>query len=595
MSSPPTLATGVELIGEYQGSGLDDPPYLARRPDGQVVQMKRLLFLVAEELDGRRDYKAIADEATDRYGVRLRPDQAEVLVDRLRALGVAAGENGATPAGRKVDPLIALKLRAAVVPTRVVERIATVFAPLFAAPVVVLALSALVALDVWLFGYHGLAQSVRQTLVHPALMLVTLGLIVLATAFHECGHAAACHYGGARPGKIGAGIFVVWPAFYTDVTDAYRLGRAGRIRTDLGGVYFNGIFALLVGAAYFATGFEPILLLIPLQHAEILHQLLPFIRLDGYYVVSDLAGVPDMAARIKPTLVGLLPWRRMDASAAELKPWVRVVTRAYVLTLAPLIALFFGLLLYSLPRMLATTWDTGRTELHTIGSSDWSGTAVAVIQLLLLLIVPVGTLITLTQLTRRTTIGIWRATDGRPAARTTAVAAALGVAAVAAIALAPSSRYHPIGPHERGTLGDVLARSTAPAPARPARPTRPPAPTTHPVTPVTPVVPSTSHRRHRPAATTPTTTTAVRPSPAPTTTTAPVPMHPVATTPAVTVSTPVTTATVPTATLPVPTLSTPTVTTPTLPTPTITTPTLPITTPTLPTVTTPTITTPIGP
>ena len=74
-----------------------------------------------------------------------------------------------------------------------------------------------------------------------------LGLAVASMLFHECGHAAACRYGGARPGVIGVGFYVVWPAFYTNVTDAYRLGRAGRIRTDLGGVYFNAVFVLAAG------------------------------------------------------------------------------------------------------------------------------------------------------------------------------------------------------------------------------------------------------------------------------------------------------------------------------------------------------------
>ena len=40
-------------------------------------------------------------------------------------------------------------------------------------------------------------------------------------------------------------VYVVYPAFFTDVTSSYRLGRAGRLRTDLGGVYFN---ALTIGA-----------------------------------------------------------------------------------------------------------------------------------------------------------------------------------------------------------------------------------------------------------------------------------------------------------------------------------------------------------
>ena len=46
---------------------------------------------------------------------------------------------------------------------------------------------------------------------------------------------------GPRPGAMGAGLYIVWPAFYTDVTDTYRLGRGGRLRTDLGGLYFNAV------------------------------------------------------------------------------------------------------------------------------------------------------------------------------------------------------------------------------------------------------------------------------------------------------------------------------------------------------------------
>ena len=55
------------------------------------------------------------------------------------------------------------------------------------------------------------------------------------------GYAAACHRGGAEPGAIGVAVYVVYPAFFTDVTASYRLSRAGRLRTDLGGVYFNAL------------------------------------------------------------------------------------------------------------------------------------------------------------------------------------------------------------------------------------------------------------------------------------------------------------------------------------------------------------------
>src|SRR3954451_13529056 len=64
------LADGVELVGEYEDSGFKEPPLLARRADGQMIQLSRLLYLVAAACDGRRDHEAVADAVTARYGDR---------------------------------------------------------------------------------------------------------------------------------------------------------------------------------------------------------------------------------------------------------------------------------------------------------------------------------------------------------------------------------------------------------------------------------------------------------------------------------------------------------------------------------------------
>src|SRR5205823_3340271 len=121
----------------------------------------------------------------------------------------------------------------------------------------------------WLFGVHGISQGLRHVIYQPALVLVLLAGVIVATAFHELGHASALRYGGGEPGVMGVGVYIVWPAFYTDITDSYRLGKWGRLRADTGGMYFNAIFALGSVAAYAATGFEPLLLLVVLQNFAI--------------------------------------------------------------------------------------------------------------------------------------------------------------------------------------------------------------------------------------------------------------------------------------------------------------------------------------
>ena len=62
-------ADGVELIGEMAGSGYRVPPSLARRADGQTIQLTPLLYALLRETDGRRsaaELSAAVSEATGR-------------------------------------------------------------------------------------------------------------------------------------------------------------------------------------------------------------------------------------------------------------------------------------------------------------------------------------------------------------------------------------------------------------------------------------------------------------------------------------------------------------------------------------------------
>jgi putative peptide zinc metalloprotease protein len=469
----PRLADGVELIGEYEGSGFTEPPFLLRRPDGQMIQVSRLLYLVAECADGRCDLGAIATKVSERFGRPVSADNVRFLVEeKLRPLGVLAGPDGRAPELERPDPLLALKFRAALLPEGVVRAITTLFRPLFFPPVLVAVLGGLAVLDVWLSGFHGVAQSGRQLLYRPALLLLVLGLLVLSAAFHECGHATACRYGGAKPGAMGAGIYLVWPAFYTDVTDAYRLGKGGRLRTDLGGIYFNVVFTLGTAAVYFATAFEPLLVVIVLQHVEIVRQLLPFLRLDGYYVVSDLTGVPDMFARIKPTLKSLLPWKQEDESVAALKPSARVATTAYVLTLVPILALMFGFAVISAPRIVATAWDSFFVQLDKVSVAFGRGEAasgLAAIFQMVALALPVGGMaMSLGRSGKRLATGTWSVTRGSPAARGMLVVASAAAAAFALFTLWPNGEYRPIQPGERGTVQGGVAALAEVESGRPA-------------------------------------------------------------------------------------------------------------------------------
>lgn len=147
-----------------------------------------------------------------------------------------------------------------------------------------------------------MGQAMAHVMANPAGILLVVLLTLASAAFHEVGHAAACRYGKVPPGAMGCGIYLVWPAFYTDVTNSYRLSKSGRLRTDLGGVYFNGLFIVGLFLLYVYTGSPLLLVTFLLVNLEMVQQLLPTLRFDGYYIVSDLVGIPDLFKYVGPIL-----------------------------------------------------------------------------------------------------------------------------------------------------------------------------------------------------------------------------------------------------------------------------------------------------
>jgi putative peptide zinc metalloprotease protein len=452
------LADGVELIGEFEDSGFKEPPLLARRADGQVIQLTQLLYLVAEACDGGRDAAAVAAVASERSGRAVSVENVKFLVEeRLRPLGVLALADGTTPELPKRAPLLALRHRRPLVPEHIVNAVARAFAWLHTPLVQVVVVVALLQFDFWLLGVHGIAGGLRSALYDPWLLLGVLGSVVVATAFHEIGHASACRYGGARPGQMGVGVYLVWPAFYCDVTDAYRLDRAGRLRTDLGGVYFNAIFVLLAGGAYFATGQEALLLAAFLQHIIILQQLLPLLRFDGYYVLSDLTGVPDILSRIKPIFRSLVRGRKREPRVNELKPWVRFVVTAYLLLLIPALLFMITWIVLAAPRLLATVYDSLALQLDRLGEADGSELALGAFRFLALAMPVAAMTVSLGRSARMAGTGLVRWSRGSIPRAIVAAGAVAAVAGTAGYTWWPNGDYEPIRPGERGTIGEAVA------------------------------------------------------------------------------------------------------------------------------------------
>lgn len=122
---------------------------------------------------------------------------------------------------------------------------------------------------------------------HPNWMQVFL-LALASSLVHELGHSfmVAASDIGLRP--IGLSIYLVFPAFYTNVSGIEKVSLRQKMLINCGGFLFQGIFlflllisASLTGSYLFAEASRWIMVLVLLN-------LNPFLRTDGYWIYKDL-------------------------------------------------------------------------------------------------------------------------------------------------------------------------------------------------------------------------------------------------------------------------------------------------------------------
>jgi putative peptide zinc metalloprotease protein len=421
----PKLAEGIELMGEMKESAFKDPPWLASR-NGKFLQITEVLHRIAEHATGDKTVEDIAQSVSRGYE---RPvDAAEVsqlLATNLIPAGIVEGANGAAQEQASDGPSpLQVQMKMKMLPPAAINVFTGALSVLYWPPVLIAVLIAALATQYWVFFVHGLGSSLHETFFESGMLLAVLGIVVASAAFHEFGHAAALRAGGGRVGGMGAGLYIVYPAFYTDVTDNYRLPRWSRVRTDLGGFYFNLIFGLGLTGLYFLTGEEVFLIGIAIIDFEIVHQLLPFIRLDGYWALADITGIPDFFSQIRPFLRSQLPGWVPFPKGQELPPlktWAKLFFWFYILTMVPLLLFLFFLIFRTLPRIIATAASAFAEQAETlpdaVNNADVLLVVGTVLQMVLLVLPAIGATYLFVRLTYKFLHGVWNWSKPTPQRR----------------------------------------------------------------------------------------------------------------------------------------------------------------------------------
>ena len=124
-------------------------------------------------------------------------------------------------------------------------------------------------------------------------------IILLIMIFHELGHSAASYSFKIKPKEIGFGFYIFFPVLYSNVTRIWKLDKNQRVIVNIGGVYFQGIInvfflAFVVLNRDYNHITYLILLIIKMNLFMMAYSLFPFVRNDGYWIVSDYTNILNL-------------------------------------------------------------------------------------------------------------------------------------------------------------------------------------------------------------------------------------------------------------------------------------------------------------
>ena len=151
-----------------------------------------------------------------------------------------------------------------------------------------------VAVHTAFFLIYGLPSRTAVASLSAGRWTAFVALAYLGVLIHELGHASACRRFGVRHGDIGIGFYIIYPVFYTNVTNCWSLSRWQRATVDIGGIFFQMIFSSLCCMAWVWSHSDILAFAILSNVATVVVNLNPFLRFDGYWLLTDLLGLSSI-------------------------------------------------------------------------------------------------------------------------------------------------------------------------------------------------------------------------------------------------------------------------------------------------------------
>lgn len=293
-----------------------EPQFILITPDSRKFHVStRASHILKEIVDQQKSVSEIASALSEKWNEPVSPTDVLAVVDspewpKNMVRKTIPWEDSQTieeaieeRQDSAQSPYSKFFVRFTLIPARFVSKAANYLsglynARLFVALFLPVALAHYLAYK-YLFSVPSLVEAFRMS---PAQYVGAFALMSLSVLIHEFGHAAASARFKVTPGAIGCGIYFIYPALYTELGFCWLLPRLQRAVVDVGGFYFQLLFAAPMYLAFVITG-DPLYIVVILSiDFLVIFSLIPFFKFDGYWLVSDLLGIPNLQKRAMEVL-----------------------------------------------------------------------------------------------------------------------------------------------------------------------------------------------------------------------------------------------------------------------------------------------------
>lgn len=264
----------------------DDSLFIHQKTYGHRIKISNDFYELLLKIDGVKTLKDISNSIQDKqYDVDF---LYKIFFEKLGRYGIVEGSE--IEIKRKEKPSY-LKLSFIVIPEKAISRVTPYLKFLFKPVNIKIALT--LAVTIITIGlYNNFDRVVNQNLDVIWLQLIVFGF--LSVTFHEFGHVTAANYFGAKHGGIGGGFYLFSPVYFADVTDIWKLPPKQRIIVNLAGIYFELMVCSLFILIGTFTHYQFLSVIGILILINTLFNLNPFLRSDGYWILTDLLEIPNL-------------------------------------------------------------------------------------------------------------------------------------------------------------------------------------------------------------------------------------------------------------------------------------------------------------